>query len=504
MGTGRLPVIAFLAAALVIGAGLPVASADPDPCLGIDADGDGVVDQPPGEGCLVVAMVVEPEKNNTVDLEFHTVHAAVLWTPALDPAVIEDVPLCFGDASDPNNRACEPVTRRGKFRDVNGDGKKDKIWKWSTPLTGIQGSDTSACMYGQTTTGLKIEGCDSMTVINGPEPLLSIDDVSVVEGSSGTTAATFTVSLSPSSGGTVSVSYATADGTATAPGDYQTTYGQVTFDPGQTSNQVTVLVNGDTTPEPDETFTVQLSGASGAAIADGSGVGAILTDDAPPSASIDDVSVVEGNSGSVIATFTVSISPPAGGPVEVSWTTADGTAVAPGDYQAVSGTLNFAGGEGSKTIGVTVFGDTDPEVSEVFYVDISSSDVLVADGRGDGTILNDDSVPAITISDVSLLEGNGGTTSIASLVVTLSNPSGATVMVSYATADGSAKAPSDYTATSGILTFAPGEVSKTVDVSISGDMLTERDESFFLNLSNASGASIADAQGKCTILNDEG
>ena len=495
--------MAVLLAALIVGLCAPTASAV-EQCLGIDADGDGEIDTPPSDpDCVVVPFAVEPEKNNIVDLDFINTHAAVLWTPSFDPALVRDVPLCFGDADNPSNRACSPVTLRGKFRDVNGDGHADKIWKWPASQTGIQSGDTSACIYGTTTDGRKIEACDSMTTVGGPGSAFFVNDVSVVEGSEGSSDAIFTVSLSPARTSPTSVSYATVNGSA-GPADYEATSGQLIFAAGETSKSVTVSIFGDTTPENDETFTLQLSApSSGSTISDGSGIGTILTDDAAPTASIGDATVSEGNSGTTVATFTVSITPPASQPVAVSWATADGTAQAPGDYLADAGTLSFASNEGSKTITVLVNGDNAPEGSEAFAVDITTADVSVGDGHGVGTILNDDSIPSITISDVSLPEGNSGT-SYATFVVALSNPSGSTVTVSYATTDGTAKAPGDYTAASGSLSFAPGEVTKNVLVAIKGDMLTERDETFFVNLTNATGATISDPQGRCVISTEEG
>jgi hypothetical protein len=110
---------------------------------------------------------------------------------------------------------------------------------------------------------------------------LSINDVTVTEGSGGAPVpATFTVSLLGGAGpNPVSVHYATGNGTATAPADYQAASGDVTFAPGETTKPVTVLVNPDTVDEPDETFTVTLSAPSGAGLVDPTGVGTILDDD---------------------------------------------------------------------------------------------------------------------------------------------------------------------------------------------------------------------------------
>jgi uncharacterized repeat protein (TIGR01451 family) len=119
------------------------------------------------------------------------------------------------------------------------------------------------------------------TTVNPSGAAVSIDDVSVTEGNSGTTTAAFTVSLSTASGRSVTVNYATADGTATQPSDYQSTSGALTFAPGQTSKTIGVAVVGETVVEPDETYNVNLSGPSNASLADGAGVGTIVNDDAP-------------------------------------------------------------------------------------------------------------------------------------------------------------------------------------------------------------------------------
>src|SRR5207245_3154175 len=134
---------------------------------------------------------------------------------------------------------------------------------------------------------------------------ISINDVSLAEGNSGTTSFVFTVSLSNASSQTITVTYATADGTATtADNDYVAANGTLTFNPGDTSKTITVTVNGDTKFEPDETFFVNLSNPINATIADGQGQGTILNDDAQPTISINDVSLAEGNSGTTNFVFT--------------------------------------------------------------------------------------------------------------------------------------------------------------------------------------------------------
>src|SRR5262249_37898933 len=126
-----------------------------------------------------------------------------------------------------------------------------------------------------------------------------IDDVQVVEGDSGTTTATLTVTLSAASSKTISVGFATTDGSATAPGDYTPASGALIFTPGQTSQTLAVAIAGDTLDELDETLSVDLSNASNATIADGHGVVTIVNDDHPPVASDDTATTNEDSAVTV-------------------------------------------------------------------------------------------------------------------------------------------------------------------------------------------------------------
>ena len=190
------------------------------------------------------------------------------------------------------------------------------------------------------------------------------------------------------SGRSVSVNWATSNGTAVEPGDYTAASGTVTFFPGQVTKTVSVPVVGDALDEDDETFTVTLSAGLNAIIADGSGVATIVDDDPLPGVSIGDVSVTEGDAGSVAASFTVSLGAPSGRSVSVDWASANGTALAPGDYAAGSGTVSFAAGETSKTVSVQVAGDTLDEYDQVFSVVLSGAvNATITDGTGAATII---------------------------------------------------------------------------------------------------------------------
>jgi hypothetical protein len=190
--------------------------------------------------------------------------------------------------------------------------------------------------------------------------------------------------------------------------------------------------------------------------------------------------------------------------VNVNWATANGTATAPTDYPAASGIVTFAPGETTKDVSVTVNGDTTYEPGETFFVNLTGpTNATLADGQGVGTIANDDARPTISIGDFSAAEGNNGTRAF-TFTVTLSNPSYQTITVQFATASGTATTGNrDYTATSGTLTFAPGETSKAVTVLVRGDTKRETNETFFVNLSGPTNATILDGQGIGTILNDD-
>ncbi len=291
---------------------------------------------------------------------------------------------------------------------------------------------------------------------NDPLPTLNINSVSQAEGNSGTTNETFTVSLSPVSGRTVTVNYATSNGSATAGSDYTATSGTLTFTAGQTSKTIDVPISGDTTYEANETYTLRLSGASHANYGTRTGTGTITNDDGVPVISVNNVSSAEGNSGTSNATFTVSLSNPSYQTVTVAYATANGTASAGSDYTATSGTLTYTSGQTSKTVNVSIQGDALNEADETFALNLSSpTNATVGTGSGTETILNDDAAPSLSISDVATTEGNSGTTN-AVFTVSMSAASGQTVTVDWTTHDGTTTAGLDYAAGNGTVSFAPG------------------------------------------------
>jgi hypothetical protein len=227
---------------------------------------------------------------------------------------------------------------------------------------------------------------------------------------------------------------------------------------------------------------------------------------APTALAIHDMTISEGTGGATIATFVVGLSQPSSQSITVDFATADGTAQAPGDYTAQSGTLAFAANQTVRTINVPVVADNVAESPplESFLVNLSNpTNAFVTTAQGVGTILDDDALPAISIGNASVTEGNSGTAN-AVFTISLSAPTGNTVTVNYATADGTASLSNDYLSIfSTPLTFFPGETSKTVTVQVRGDTTIEPNETYFVNLSNPTNATIGNGQGTGTIVNDD-
>jgi probable HAF family extracellular repeat protein len=235
----------------------------------------------------------------------------------------------------------------------------------------------------------------------------------------------------------------------------------------------------------------------------------LLTPLAPgtPVASIGDASVSEGHVGTRPTSLTVTLSTASSQPVTLSYSTSDGTAAAGSDYEAISGTVTFLAGETSKTLSVIVNGDRAGELNETFKVNlaVTSGTAVLGDSQGVGTIVDDE--PRVGVTSVTKNEGNSGTTPFV-FTVTLSAASTAAVSLNFATANGSALTPDDYTAASGSLSFAAGETSKTITVGVRGEKLREGQEVFYVNLSNAVGAYIPQSwgvniQGTGVVKNDD-
>ena len=322
-------------------------------------------------------------------------------------------------------------------------------------------------------------------------PRLSIADAATVtEGGE----AVFTVRLSDTSSETVTVRYATVDDTAVAGSDYTRTTGTLRFDPNERTDTIRVPILQDSTAEPSESFTVELSNPNRATVSDGTGAVTIEADPMPELRISDAAPVAEGND----AVFTVSLSTPSSQVVTVEYRTVDGTAGAGSDYSTTSGTLRFDPLETTKTIQVPVLTDSLSEPSEDFEVELRNpSRATLDDARGVGTIAADP-MPGLTIDDAApVAEGND-----AVFTVTLHPQSSQVVTVEYTTEDGTADAGDDYTTIAETLTFSPGQTTKIIRVPVLVDSTQESSETFTVELRTPMGTTLADSTGLGTITAD--
>jgi hypothetical protein len=231
----------------------------------------------------------------------------------------------------------------------------------------------------------------------------------------------------------------------------------------------------------------------------------------PYSARINDVAVNEGNSGTTPLSFTITLAPVPTETLTLNYRTSDGSAVAGRDYTAASGSATFSSGQDSKTVTVLAHGDADFEGDETLNVDLGGSGkrVHITDNRGIGTILNEDSAPGFSVSDIQVTEGDSGEGN-AVFDVTLDKATASPVMVNYATVGLSATGGDtaavgvDFENMAGTLNFAAGDVSEPVAVPVFGDTTDEDDETLRLDLSgNNPGTIINDGTGTGTIEDND-
>jgi predicted extracellular nuclease len=449
----------------------------------ISIDDPSVVETDAGTTTLTYTVTLDKAAGETVTVNFTTSNGTA--SSASDyTANSGTVTFTAGDLSETIS-----VT-------VNGDTLPEDD---ETVIVTLSNPSANAALAETTGTG---------TITNDDLTLISIGNTSVVEGNAGTSSLTYTVTLSSPISTTVTVNYITDGGTATAGDDYTGTSGTVTFIAGDTSETITVSVNGDVTFEPDETVTVTLSSPSAnASISDGEATGTITNDDGVSLISIEDASVTEGNAGTATLTFNVTLSPAAEGTVTVNYATSNGTATtADSDYVAESGTVTFVAGDTTETITIDVTGDVMFEPNETLLVTLStpSANASIADAEATGTINNDDAVSMISIEDASVTEGDAGTATL-TFNVTLDKAADETVTVNYATSNGTATtADSDYTAESGTVTFVAGDTTETITIDVTGDVTFEANETLLITLSTPSAnANIADAEATGAINNDD-
>lgn len=320
----------------------------------------------------------------------------------------------------------------------------------------------------------------SISIVDNDSATISINDISAIEGSSGTTDYEFTVSLSAAVDGLVSLNYSTATSTALA-ADFTAASGSVSFAALSTdSESITVSVTADSTVELDEQFFVNLSelNASGLNVtfADNQGRATIINDD-QASLSVNDVAVSEGDAGTSVFSFNVTLSHDVDAAVNVDYSTTDGTAMAPSDYASItSNTISFSGSAGEiESIQVLVVAETTAEVDETFFLDLLSvnaggRNVVIDRGRGTGTIIDDDGIQVNLAADVT--SGSEAGTSLITLTATAASAVSGN-QTFFIDVSGERVTADDYSLSSNVFTIADGATTGFVILTVADDDVTE-------------------------------
>jgi Calx-beta domain len=350
-------------------------------------------------------------------------------------------------------------------------------------------------------------------------------ELRVAEGDTGITTGLLTVTLSAATSRTVTVNYSSSDGfNGVTSADYQALSGTLTFNPGVRTQTISVQIIGDNIDEFDETFRVAIGFPTNAIITENRGAAGvtIIDNDAAPTLTIDDTSIIEGNSDNSQAFFTLRLSHPTQKLIMVQMFTSDGMATAADrDYAGVSSTFGFVQLTGMTTqVPITVFGDTKNEPDEGFFLNlIDSANVIIGDRQGLATIVNDDGVtpipnaiqfgqPYYTVS-----EGVGSL----NITVTRSGDTSAPASVKYATSDPTnanyqcnvqnglvASRKCDYHIAVGRLRFAAGETTKQFTLSLINDVYVEGfHEDFTLRLSNPVGGVLGNSSNVTVFIFDD-
>ena len=314
------------------------------------------------------------------------------------------------------------------------------------------------------------------------------------------------------SGVLASAEFLTFDIDAEAPNDYFAAGGLVTFQPGSTEEIVTLTIVGDTFFEQDESFYFKIFNPTNATIPTELAKITLRNDDLGAGTfNIGDAEVVEGTGGTTTAVFTVELDSPAGtvsgDPLGVQWQTRSFTARGGTDFVHAKGMLFVPGPGTSETLEVQINGDSVPEDTEFFFVDIVySTGGVIGRATGRGAIIDDDQLtaplPTLSVDDVSVTEGDSDTTDV-ELVLRLSEASESAIDVEFRTEADDAEAGVDFQPTEGLVVFEPGQTERTVTVHVIGDTLTEEDETFRLVLAAPSGAELEKSEAVITILDDD-
>jgi hypothetical protein len=385
---------------------------------------------------------------------------------------------------------------------ANGDGNQASHYK-TDDITGVYiGIMDPTIAPGTvgviTETDLRLMGYIGWDLIDPVQ--LSVHGVSALEGDSGITEFVFAVTASNSSDDPYTVDYTTIGQTATPGVDYEEVSGTLFFTPGGPLTQyVTVRVFGDLTIESNETFLLRLSNATGpASIEVAEAVGEILNDDVE--VSVGDIILYEGNQGTRDAVFTVTALGSVNRNIVVTYSTLNGSAQAATDYLPRVGQVVLTPAQPWATVSVPIVGDRMNEGTESFQLVLTNVEgARLGDGVADATILDEDPLPTMYVSDAQVTTTSAGNY-VAIFTVALDVVSGREVSVNYTTVDLTAIAGLDYAPQSGTLVFPSGVTSQQVAIPVTTHGIAGGNKKFTLNLTNAVNATVGDARGDGTIV----
>jgi hypothetical protein len=292
--------------------------------------------------------------------------------------------------------------------------------------------------------------------------------------------------------GVVSVDYTTVDQTAHAPADYEHRAGTLTFAEGERLKEIEIPIVNNPIYTGLRTFRVDFSNGETLTVQ-------IADDDDPqiPSITVDDTAAVEDGA----AQFAVHLSQPSLTAVSFMATTVAGTATAGFDFEEGTQTVTIPAGQTSATITVPLVDDVFDKPDEAFTLELTNSaSAYLATVSVEGVIEdNDEPLPQLLVGNVRVSESAG----FAVFTVKLASPIAGAIEVAFETLSGTATPGNDFTYSLNTVTFAPGEVSKTITIPLMNDHAAERDETFRLRVS-IEGSSEPGTMATCTIVNDDG
>ena len=419
--------------------------------------------------------------------------AALDFVVTLDPSATTAVTVDYATADGTATAGADYTATSGTLTFQPSETSKTV----SVPITddAVDDGGETLTLTLSSASGADLGDAEATGTIRNTEPEssgLSVADAEATEEEDA--ALDFVVTLDPAATATVTVDYATADGTATAGSDYTATSGALTFQPGDTEKTVLVPITDDAVDDGGETLTLTLSSASGADLDDAEATGTIQNTETPLTASFEDVP--SEHDGSTVFTFRLRFSEdPA-----VSYTVLRDRA-----FSVSGGTVKKArrvdGRNDLREIHVQ------PKTTGEIRIDLPATtdcDAVDAICTGDGRPLSHSlsetiaGPVGISVADARVEEDDGA---VLSFAVTLSRAASGALTVDYATSDGSAQAGVDYTAASGTLTFQAGESSRTIDVSVLDDSHDDDGETLTLTLSNPSSGRLTNGEATGTIEN---